>query len=47
MFSPEKLSLLILLGIVIAFVGLWLAPVDIVVEDAIATEVLAGESFED
>ncbi len=33
MFQPENLSLFILLGIVIVFVGIILLPVDIVVEE--------------
>jgi hypothetical protein len=33
MLSPENLSLLILLGIVIFFIGLMLLPVEIIVEE--------------
>ena len=40
MFSPENLSLFVLLGIAIAFVGIMFSPLDIVVEEEVSEEEL-------
>lgn len=38
MFSPENLSLFVLLGITVTFIGFMLSPLEIVVEEEVSEE---------